>query len=67
MGKTSTESKRKYNEKTYTRWHADLRNEDFEKIEAIRGEMSRAKFLKMLVDFYTSPQKESEHIEARHE
>lgn len=52
MGKTSTESKRKYNEKTYTRWHADLRNEDFEKIESMRGEMSRAKFLKMLVEFY---------------
>ncbi|MBR4934491.1 MAG: hypothetical protein IKZ01_01325 [Anaerotignum sp.] len=58
MGKTSTESKRKYNEKTYTRWHADLRNEDFEKIEAIRGEMSRAKFLKMLVEFYETHNEE---------
>ena len=58
MGKTSTESKRKYNEKTYTRWHADLRNEDFEKIESIRGEMSRAKFLKMLVEFYETHNEE---------
>ena len=33
MGKTSTEVKRRYNEKTYTRWAVDLRNEDFEKIE----------------------------------
>ena len=51
MGKTSTAVKRRYNEKTYTRWYADLRNEDFEKIESLRGEMSRAKFLKMLLIF----------------
>lgn len=56
MGKTSTAVKRRYNEKTYTRWFADLRNEDFEKIEILRGEMSRAKFLKMLVEVYTSSQ-----------
>ena len=52
MGKTS--AKRRYNSKTYTRWAADLRNEDFEKIEALRGEMSRAEFLKMLVSSYLS-------------
>ena len=52
MGKTSTTVKRRYNEKTYTRWFADLRNEDFEEIENLRGDFSRAKFLKMLVACY---------------
>ena len=52
MGKTSTELKRRYNAKTYTRWAVDLRNEDFEKIEALRGEMSRAQFLKTLIANY---------------
>ncbi len=52
MGKTSTTVKRRYNEKTYTRWFADLRNEDFEEIENLRGDLSRAKFLKTLVAFY---------------
>lgn len=46
---TSTEVKRRYNEKTYKRWFADLRIEDFERIEALRGKMSRAEFLKMLI------------------
>ena len=52
MGKTSTASKRKYNNKTYSRWAVDLRNEDFEKIEDLRGEMSRSQFLKMLIEHY---------------
>lgn len=52
MGKTSTEVKRRYNSKTYKRWFADLRIEDFEKIESLRGEMSRAEFLKLLVKQY---------------
>ena len=52
MGKTSSEVKRRYNAKTYSRWTADLKNEDFEKIEAMRGEMSRAQFLKFLVSKY---------------
>lgn len=52
MSKTSTAVKRKYNEKTYKRWFADLRNEDFEQIEKIREGMSRAEFLKMLVEKY---------------
>ena len=52
MGKTSTTVKRRYNEKTYKRWFADLRNEDFEQIENLRGDLSRAKFLKMLVESY---------------
>lgn len=46
MGKTSTAVKRRYNEKTYSRWVADLRHEEFEKIENLRGGMSRAEFLK---------------------
>lgn len=49
MGKTSTEVKRRYNAKTYTRWSVDLRNEDFERIEALRGDMSRSQFLKFLI------------------
>lgn len=52
MSKTSTEAKRRYNEKTYKRWFADLRNEDFEQIEAARGDMSRAQFLKFLFEQY---------------
>ena len=50
--KTSTEVKRRYNEKTYKRWFADLRNEDFDRIEALRGEQSRAAFLKKVVSLY---------------
>ena len=52
MGKTSTDAKRRYNEKTYTRWTVDLKNDDFQKIESMRGEMSRAQFLKMLISHY---------------
>lgn len=52
MSKTSTAVKRRYNEKTYTRWTVDLRNEDFEKIESMRGELSRAQFLKKLIALY---------------
>ena len=52
MGKTSTAVKRKYNDKTYSRWTVDLRNEDFEKIEKLRGDMSRSQFLKMLISLY---------------
>lgn len=55
MGKTSTASKRKYNDKTYTRWAVDLRNEDFEKIERLRGDLSRSQFLKMLIANYEKP------------
>lgn len=54
MSKTSTEVKRRYNAKTYKQWNASLRNEDFEKIEALRGDMSRSQFLKMLVEYYTN-------------
>lgn len=57
MSKTSTAVKRRYNAKTYTRFVADLRNEDFEKIEELRGDLSRAQFLKKLVEFYQQAQK----------
>ena len=52
MSKTSTAAKRKYNAKTYKRWAVDLRNEDFEKIETLRGELSRSQFLKKLIKLY---------------
>lgn len=49
---TSTAVKRRYNEKTYSRWFVALRNEVFEKVEALREQegLSRAEFLKMLVN-----------------
>lgn len=50
MSKTSTEVKRRYNSKTYKRWSVDLRFEDFDRLEAMRGEMSRAAFLKKLLE-----------------
>ena len=52
MGKTSSEVKRRYNAKTYKRWVADLRAEDFDTIETLRGKMSRAQFLKKVVALY---------------
>ncbi len=52
MSKTSTAVKRRYNEKTYTRWTVDLRNEDYEKIEKMRGDLSRSQFLKLLIQNY---------------
>ncbi len=52
MGRTSTDVKRRYNEKTYKRWSCDFRNEYYEQIEAMRGDRSRAQFLKDLVEFY---------------
>ena len=49
---TSTDIKRKYNEKTYSRWFVSLRNEVFDEIEQLRAQtgLSRAEFLKMLVN-----------------
>ena len=61
MGKTSSEVKRRYNAKTYKRWVADLRNEDFEMIETLRGEMSRSQFLKKLVSLYHKAMKDIKH------
>ena len=54
MSKTSTAVKRRYNDKTYKRWFADIRIEEFERIEELRGDMSRPAFLKMLLDLYAS-------------
>lgn len=52
MSKTSTEVKRRYNSKTYKRWSADLRFEDFDKLESMRGALSRAAFIKELIKVY---------------
>ena len=60
MGKTSTEVKRRYNDKTYKRWFADLRTGDFDRIEALRGDMSRATFLKLAVDALEKAKQEPE-------
>lgn len=59
MGKTSSAVKRKYNEKTYKRWSADIKNEKFEIIEKLREEMrmSRAGFLQFLADKYIDDNK----------
>ena len=48
---TSTDVKRRYNEKNYKRWFVSLKNSDFEEIERLRTDagQSRAEFLKMLV------------------
>lgn len=52
MGKTSTESKRKYNEKTYSVYSCQIRKEEFEILETMRGTMSRSGFLKALAGFW---------------
>ncbi len=52
MSRTSSEVKRRYNNKTYKRWSADLRLEDFSRLEDLRGELSRAAFLKKLLQMY---------------
>ena len=64
MSKTSTAVKARYNAKTYTRFVCDLRNEDYDKIDKARGEMSRAAFLKMLFAFYNEHQEQTEEKEA---
>ena len=58
MGATSSAVKRKYNEKTYKRFTADIRNEEYDRIEDVRNELnlSRAEFLKMLLAFYEEHQ-----------
>lgn len=57
MSRTSSAVKRKYNEKTYSRFVADIRKEDYEEIEQARGEMSRAQFLLMLFREHQERQK----------
>jgi len=51
-GKTSSAVKRKYNAKTYKRFIADIKIAEFEEIEKLHGEMSRAQFLRELVKTY---------------
>lgn len=48
---TSTAVKQRYKDKTYKRWFCDLKNSDFDELEAVRAEtgLSRAEFLKKLV------------------
>lgn len=56
MGKTSTAVKRRYNSKTYSRWFAEVKKAEFAEIEELRGEMSRAAFLRMLIAMYKEKQ-----------
>lgn len=63
MGRTSSEVKRRYNSKTYKRWSADLHLEDFSRLEDMRGEMSRAAFLKELLKSYEASQSTDANIE----
>lgn len=52
MSKTSSAAKRRYNAKTYKRFTADIKISEFEEIEKLRGEKSRAAFLRELVKTY---------------
>ncbi len=52
MSRTSTAVKRRYNQKTYKRWIAEIRNAEYDEIEAARGDMSRAEFLRTIFRFY---------------
>lgn len=63
MSKTSSEVKRRYNAKTYSRWSADLRKEEFDRIETLRGELSRAAFLRLLVERYAQEQEPAQEPE----
>lgn len=56
MGKTSSAVKRRYNAKTYKRFTADIKIDEFEEIEELRGERSRAQFLRDLVATYKDTQ-----------
>lgn len=59
MSKTSSAVKRRYNAKTYKRFTADIKIAEFEEIEKLRGDTSRAEFLRELVKLY----KEVNHID----
>lgn len=52
MGKTSSAVKRKYNLKTYKRLAIDLKINEFEEFEELRGETSRPEFLRQLIELY---------------
>ena len=57
---TSTAVKRRYNEKTYSRWFCDLKKDEFANIEELRKKegLSRAEFLKKLVAEHYDNKKE---------
>lgn len=65
MSTTPSAVKRKYNAKTYSRWTADLRKEDFEKIEQLRGDLSRSQFLLKLVEAYYPEEKAPEEAQSQ--
>lgn len=46
---TSSAVKRRYNAKTYKRMEISLRFEEFDEFENLRGEMSRAEFIRQLM------------------
>lgn len=46
---TSSAVKRRYNQKTYKRITVDLKFSDYDKFEELRGEMSRAEFIRQLM------------------
>lgn len=50
--RTSSAVKRKYNQKTYKRITVDLRFADYDEFEELRGEMSRAEFVRQLMAFW---------------
>lgn len=58
MGKTSSEVKRRYNQKTYSAWTVYLHKEVAEHYAELKGDMSRAEWLKMLVDAYYKTENE---------
>ncbi len=59
--RTSTAVKRRYNEKHYKRFYADVKIELYDRLEAYRTDegISRAEFLQKAID--TIQHKESEH------
>lgn len=52
MGHTSTAVKRKYNNKAYKRFNAEIKPELFERLETYRNEkgLSRSQFLQLAID-----------------
>lgn len=58
MSKTSSAVKNRYNAKTYKEFRAMIKIAEFEEVEKLRGEKSRAEFFRELVKLY----KEVNHI-----
>lgn len=59
MSKTSSAVKNRYNAKTYKEFRAMIKIAEFDEIEKLRGETSRAQFLRELVKTY----KQANHID----